>query len=156
MLASLDGYDRKILDLLQKDSSITNVELARQVGLAPATTLERVRKLEQNGVIRGYVALVDPSKVNQGLLAFVSVSLAAHRAALVEEFREGLRALPEVLESYFVSGEYDYLLKVVAADMAGYEHFALHKLAALPNVGRVHTLFVLSTVKHDTQIPIQQ
>ena len=156
MFESLDHIDRRILDILQEDGGITNVELARQVGLAPATTLDRVKKLKQSGIIRGYVALVDLSKVNQGTIAFVSVSLNAHGAELVESFRERVQALPEVLECYHVSGESDYLLKVVSADIQRYEDFLLHKLASIPNIGKIHTSFVLSTVKHETKIPIQK
>ncbi len=151
----LDELDRQILGLLQEDSSITNVALARRVGLAPATTLDRVRKLEQRGVIRGYVALVSPEAVGQQTTAFVTVTLASHRAAQVEQFRDSVRRLPEVLECFHTSGEYDYLLKVVAEDIRAYEDFLLHRLAATPNVGRIHTSFVLSTVKHETRIPVR-
>ena len=155
MLESLDITDRKILNILQEDGSITNVELARQLGLAPATTLDRVKKLKQNGVIRGYVALVDSSKVNQGTIAFIQVSLNEHGASMVASFRDRVRELPEVLECYHTSGESDYLLKVVAPQIQSYEHFLLHKLAAIPNIGKIHTSFVLSTIKHETKIPIQ-
>ncbi len=154
MLEFLDPIDRKILDILQEDGAITNVELARRVGLAPATTLDRVKKLRQNGVIRGYVALVDSSKVDQGTIAFVSVTLDGHGADRVHAFREEVRRLPEVLECYHTSGESDYLLKVVAPNIERYEDFLLHKLAALPNIGKIRTSFVLSTVKHETKIPI--
>lgn len=156
MLDTLDRVDRKILNLLQEDSGMTNVELARRVGLAPATTLDRVRKLRQNGFIRGYVALVDPSKVNQGTIAFIAVTLNGHGADSVHAFRDRVQALPEVLECYHVSGESDYLLKVVAADIRGYENFLLHKLAPIPNIGKIHTSFVLSTVKHETKVPIHE
>ncbi|GIV57949.1 MAG: AsnC family transcriptional regulator [Rhodothermaceae bacterium] len=155
MLASLDAIDRQILDILQEDGGITNVELARRVGLAPATTLDRVRKLRQNGIIRGYVALVDATKVNQRTVAFIQVTLSRHGAEHVRAFREQVQALPEVLECYHISGESDYLLKVVAPDIGCYEDFLLHRLAAIPNIGRIHTSFVLSTVKHETKIPIQ-
>ncbi|QXD16831.1 Lrp/AsnC family transcriptional regulator [Rhodocaloribacter litoris] len=155
MLESLDHIDRQILDILQEDGGITNVELARRVGLAPATTLDRVKKLRQRGVIRGYVALVDPSKVNQGTIAFVQVTLNAHGADFVQAFREQVQTLPEVLECYHISGESDYLLKVVAPNIQQYEDFLLHKLASIPNIGKIHTSFVLSTVKHATKIPVQ-
>lgn len=149
-----DEIDRQILDQLQEDNRITNVELARRVGLAPATTLDRVKKLEQRGVIRGHVTLVDPERVGKGTAAFVLVALASHRAEQVQAFRDSVSGLPEVLECYHVSGEYDYLLKVVAEDIRRYEDFLLHKLTATPNIGKIHTSFVLSTVKHKTKIPV--
>jgi len=155
MIGAMDHIDRQILDLLQEDGAITNVELSRTVGLAPATTLDRVKKLKQNGVIRGYVALVDSSKVNQGTISFVSVTLAEHTAERVRAFRESVQALPEVLECYHISGENDYLLKVVSTDIGGYEDFLLHRLAPMPGLGKIHTSFVLSTVKHETKIPIE-
>ncbi len=156
MIETMDHIDRKILDILQEDGATTNVELARKVGLAPATTLDRVKKLKQSGVIRGYVALVDSSKVNQGTISFVSVTLAEHSADRVRAFRESVLALPEVLECYHISGESDYLLKVVSTDIQGYEDFLLHKLALMPGLGKIHTSFVLSTVKYETKIPIEQ
>jgi Lrp/AsnC family leucine-responsive transcriptional regulator/Lrp/AsnC family transcriptional regulator len=150
----LDDVDRLILDLLQEDSSITNVELARRVGLAPATTLDRVKKLKQRGIITGHVVLVDAASVGKGTTAFVSVALASHQSDQVAQFRERVAHLPEVLECHHISGEYDYLLKVVSEDIRRYEDFLLDKLAATPNVGKIHTSFVLSTVKHKTKIPI--
>jgi len=156
MLESLDRTDRRILNILQDDGGITNVELARQVGLAPATTLDRVRKLRQNGFIRGYVALVDSAKVEQSTVAFVAVSLTLHGAEKVEAFRAHVESLPEVLECYHVSGENDFLLKVVARDIQAYEEFLLNRLTSIPSIGRIHTSFVLSTVKHDTKIPIDE
>lgn len=152
----LDELDRALLNRLQEDSSITNAALARELGVAPATTLERVRKLEQRGVLRGYVALVHAAQVGKGTTAFVAVTLASHAADQVALFRDRVAGLPEVLECYHVAGESDYLLKVVAADIAGYEDFLLHSLTAIPNVGKIHTSFVLSTVKHETKIPIDR
>ncbi|NBC15792.1 MAG: winged helix-turn-helix transcriptional regulator [Bacteroidetes bacterium] len=151
----IDETDRQILNLLQADGQMTNAELARRVGLAPATTLERVRKLKQRGIIRGFVALVDPAKVNQGTMAIVEVSLASHKAEQVTAFRDRVSALPEVLECYHLTGERDYLLKVVVGTIPEYEDFLLTKLAATPNVGKIHSSFVLSTVKHETKIPIR-
>ena len=150
----LDEIDCKILDRLQEDSSITNVKLAQHLGLAPATTLDRVKKLKQRGVIKGHVVLVDPARVGKGTTAFVSVALASHQAERVKQFRDSVSALHEVLECHHISGEYDYLLKVVAEDIARYEDFLLGKLVATPNVGKIHTSFVLSTIKHKTKIPV--
>lgn len=155
MFVALDDFDRRILELLQEDSGRTNVALAEAIGLAPATTLERVRKLERNGVIRRYVALVDAEKVALGVMALVDVQLGSHESRGVDGFREAVAALPEVLECYHLSGETDYLLKVVAPSIEAYEVFLLEQLTKVPNIGRVHTSFVLSTVKHETKMPIR-
>ena len=150
----IDETDRRLLRLLQEDGQTTNAELARQVGLAPATTLERVRKLKQRGVLRRVVGLVDAEAVGLGTTAFVSVSLASHEADQVGAFRDRVSALPEVLECYHLTGASDYLLKVVFSSIHAYEDFLLHRLAVIPNVSKIHTSFVLSTVKHETRLPL--
>jgi DNA-binding Lrp family transcriptional regulator len=155
MFVQLDDYDKRILELLQEDSGRTNVALAEAIGLAAATTLERVRKLERNGVIRRYVALVDADKVALGVMAIVDVQLASHESRGVDGFREAVSALPQVLECYHLSGETDYMLKVVAPSLVAYERFLLEELTKVPNIGRVHTSFVLSTVKHETKMPVR-
>jgi DNA-binding Lrp family transcriptional regulator len=155
MPVQLDDTDRQILQILQEDSSITNVALSERVGLAPATTLERVRKLERAGVISRYVALVDADKVDMGLMAFIEVQLASHASRGVDGFQEAVSHLEQVLECYHLTGETDYMLKVVVPNIEAYESFLLEELTKVPNVGRVHTSFVLSTLKHDTRLPIR-
>ncbi len=154
MLDSLDRIDRRILNILQEDATVTNVDLARQVGLAPASTLDRVRKLRREGYIRSTVALLEADKVGHHTIAFVSISLLQHGAEKLEAFRSHVENLPDVLECYHVSGESDFLLKVVARDIRAYEDFLLHRLTSVPGIGRIHTSFVLSTVKHGTKLPI--
>jgi Lrp/AsnC family leucine-responsive transcriptional regulator len=131
------------------------VELSERLQLAPATTLKRVKKLEHAGVIRRYVALVDAGKVDMGLLAFVEVQLAEHASRGVDGFQAAVTQLDQVLECYHLTGENDYLLKVAVPNIQAYENFLLERLTQVPNVGRVHTSFVLSTVKHDTRLPIR-
>ncbi len=155
MQNSLDQVDRRILDILQEDGSVSNVQLSRQIGLAPATTLERVRKLKLNGFIRKTVALVDSAMVNQSTVAFVNVSLSMHGAEKVNDFGAHVEGLPQVMECYHISGDSDFLLKIVAKDIEAYESFLLHELSAIPFIGRIHTSFVLSTAKHETRIPIE-
>ena len=152
----LDQTDRRILNILQDDGGISNVELARRVGLAPATTLERVRKLRQQEIIDRTVALVDPAKVGKSTLAYVQVSLTQHGAERVEAFRRAVEKLPQVMECYHISGDSDFLLKIVAQDIGAYESFLLHEFSGIPGVARIHTSFVLSTVKHRTQVPIEE
>ena len=153
-MPSLDVTDRKILNLLQADSSITNKDLAAAVGVAPATSLERVRRLKERGVLRREVALVNGARVGLGTIAFVSVVLASHASEAVAAFRDEVQKLEPVLECYHTAGESDYLLKVVAADIEGYETVLLDQLTAIPNVSRIRTSFVLSTVKHETRLPL--
>jgi Lrp/AsnC family transcriptional regulator, leucine-responsive regulatory protein len=155
MQNSLDQVDKRILNILQDDGSVTNVELSRRIGLAPATTLERVRKLKHQGFIRKTVALVDAARVRQSTVAFVNVSLTLHGAEKVNEFRSHVEELPQVLECYHISGESDFLLKIVASDIEAYESFLLHRLSGIPFIGKIHTSFVLSTVKHETRLPIE-
>jgi DNA-binding Lrp family transcriptional regulator len=151
----MDTVDRQILNLLQDNAGLSNVELARRVGLAPATTLERVRKLKQQGLITALVALVDPAKVDLTTVAFVNVSLTRHGAEKVEAFRAHVESLPQVLECYHISGESDFLLKIVAKDIQSYESFLLNRFSEIPHIARIHTSFVLSTVKHRTRLPIE-
>lgn len=151
---NIDDTNRRILEALQNDSSITNTELARRVGLAPASTLERVRKMEQAGVISRYVALVDQEAVGKSITAFVEISMAAHSGEAVRAFEDAIGAIPEVLECHHVAGDKDFLLKVVVADISTYEKLAVDVIAQIPNIGRVKTDFVLSTTKFETKIPL--
>lgn len=153
-MKKMDDIDKKILDILQESSSITNVELSSRIGLAPATTCERVKRLEETGIIQKYVALVNPEKVNKNVTAFVELNLKDHSREIVEKLEEDISKIHEVLECYHIAGDKDFLLKVVTTDIRGYETFALEKLATLPYIRQISTMFVLSTVKNHTHIPI--
>jgi len=153
-MPKLDDTNRKILSILQSNGSITNAELARKVGLAPASTLERVRKLESSGVISAYVALVNNEKVGKPILAIVEITMSDHSAGSIRAFQEAVQEIPEILECYHVAGEKDFILKIVAADIPDYERLAVTKIAVIPNIGRVSTMFVLSTKKQLTSIPL--
>ncbi len=153
-MIKLDKINKKILKIIQDDGSITNSELSKKVGLAPASTLERVRKLEQSGVIRKYVGLVDPEKIGKEITAFVEITLLEHNANLIETFVSEITVMPEVLECHHIAGDKDFLLKIVTADLKHYKEFALGKLAELKGVGKIQTLFSLNTVKDTTAIPV--
>ena len=153
-MIKLDKINKKILEMLQNDSSITNADLAKNIGLAPASTLERVKKLETAGIIRKYVGLVDQEKVGKGITVFVEVSLANHTADAINNFTKAIISIPEVLECHHLAGDKDFLLKVVTDNIKQYRDFALGELANLEGIGKVHTLFSLSTVKSSTAIPI--
>lgn len=152
----LDAIDRKILSILQENGRITNAELAGRVGISPPATLERVRRLERNGIIRRYVALVDPQKLGHGVMALVAVTLAVHQLSSVDDFMQRIRELPEVLECYHITGEEDFLLKVYASDIEAYEGFVLQKLSRIPGINKIKTSFVLSTVKYQTAYRIPE
>ena len=151
----LDEIDKKILNILQDNGRMTNAELASKIGLSPPPMLERVKKLERSGVIRKYVALVDPEKVNKPIIVFVSITLARHRIKSIDQVREEFRKCGEILECYSITGEEDYLLKVAVKDVAAYEDFMLHRLAKISAISRIKSFVVLSTVKYNTKIPIE-
>ena len=152
----LDDIDRNILAILQENGRITNAELASRIGISPPSMLERVKKLEKKGVIRRYVALVDPSMVDKGTMALVSVSLDRHRVKSIDQFTRAIEKLPEVMECYHVTGEEDYILKVVVKDIQEYENLILTKLTKLPALSKLKTSFILSTVKYQTSYPIEE
>ena len=154
-MIKLDKINRRILSILQKNSSITNSDLAKTIGLAPATTLERVKKLEVAGVIKGYVALVDQKKIGKPITAFVEISMTNHSATAIKEFSKEITAIPEVLECHHLAGDKDFLLKVITEDIETYRKFALNKLASIPEIGNVCTLFTLDTIKDSTGIPVE-
>ena len=149
-----DAIDRSILRLLQEDGSMTNTDLAERVGLTAAPTLERVRKLEREGFIRKYVALVDPAKLGKSVTAFVAVIMRSHGQHTSEVFRKAVARLPEVLECHHIAGEEDFLLKVVAGSPTDYERFVLERLTKIAGIEKVKTTFVLSSPKLETKIPI--
>jgi len=153
---SLDPVDRKILSILQENGRITNVKLAAEVGLSPPTVLERVRKLEERGIIEKYVALVDPAKVGLGLCAFVQVSLSFHRRKEIDRFRDQVLDFPEVLECYHVAGQGDYLLKIASKDIQAYRDFLVTRLTTLEVVQRVQTMIVFETMKRDTKLSVEE
>lgn len=153
-MLKLNVTDRKILEILQTDARITNVELASKVGISPPAMLERVKRLENSGVIEKYVALVNPQKVGRETFAMVSVSLVQHQLPTINLFEKEINKLEEVLECFHVTGKEDFLLKVVVKNIPDYEKFILEKLTKIKGVSRVNTTFILSAFKRSTKIPI--
>ena len=151
---NFDETDKKILNILQSNCKITNAQLAIEVGISPSSMIERVKRLENAGVISKYVALVDPEKVGIGTLALVSISLAVHQLDSVDNLTKVLNEMDEVLDCYHIAGEEDFLLKVAVRDIRKYQDFVLNKLSKIPAINRIKTSFVLSTVKHETKFPI--
>lgn len=149
-----DAIDLAILTQLQSDSKITNAQLAQQVGISPPSTLERVKKLENEGIIKGYVALLDPASVDKSICAIVHVTLREHGESQLTQFKEAVREFQEVQSAWHTAGEEDFILRVFVTDMNEYEQFVVHRLSAVPNIGRVRTSFCLSAFKDTTHVPL--
>ena len=150
----LDTIDRQIIMLLQGDARLKTKEVAHQVGLTVTPTYDRIKRLEKDGYIAKYVALVDKQKVGKTLVAFCNVSLERHSKPLLINFEAEIKKVPEVIECYHIAGGFDYLLKMVVEDMNSYQLFLTNKLAAIENVATVQSSFVMTEVKHETAIPI--
>ena len=151
---SLDAIDRQILENLQNDARMRNVELAEKVGLSPSPCLRRVGNLEETGVIRGYATLVDAEAVGLPVSVFVSVTLEKQIEKALEKFEKEIRARPEVMECYLMTGEADYLLRVVTADLGAYERFLIEHLTRIPGVASIKSSFALKQVTYRTALPI--
>jgi len=154
--SDIDVLDRAILDVLQREGRMTNVDLARLVNLSPPAVHTRVKRLEQQGYIRGYVALLDAEKLGYDMLCFVSVTLAIHQPEHVENFREVVQRMPEVLACHHITGAYDYLLKVVVANRKALERFVMTKLTPIPGIAHIQTSLVLREIKNTTQLPVEE
>ncbi|MFN5171031.1 MAG: Lrp/AsnC family transcriptional regulator [Cyclobacteriaceae bacterium] len=154
MKNKLDQIDRKILELLQANSNITNAQLAQEIGLSPAPTLERVKKLEQAGIIRSYHAVVDPASVGLGVSTFVTVSLKGHNKENIEKFINAIKKIEEVVECHHVTGQADFILKVVASDIPAYQTLMLEKVTNIEVVDNLQSTIILSTFKDSKAIPI--
>jgi Lrp/AsnC family leucine-responsive transcriptional regulator len=152
---ALDRTDRRILEQLQGDGRMSNQVLAERVALSPSPCLRRVRALERAGVIRGYAALVDPSRVGLGLLAYVSVKLEKRGKMPVDQFTRAVQSWPEVIASYSMTGDMDYLMRVQVEDLDHYSRFVMDKLLKQPGVIDIRTNFVLERIKETTALPLE-
>lgn len=151
---TLDATDRSILQMLQEDAFLTTKEMAARVNMSTTPVFERVRRLEREGFISRYTALLDRRKVGLAMLVFCEVSLKEHNRDYLLRFEREVADLPEVIECHHITGSFDYLLKVVVQDMDTYQQFVKDKLAALENIGQVQSHFVMTEVKHSTVLPI--
>jgi Lrp/AsnC family transcriptional regulator, leucine-responsive regulatory protein len=148
----MNEIDKKILNIIQADARVANAEIARQVGLAPSAVLERIRKLEERGVIRGYAAELNAAEIGFGLTAFIAV----RTRECCSETDKFLAEIPEVLEVHDVAGEDSYLLKVRVKDAEALSRLLREKLKNVPNVASTKTTVVLQTIKETTALPIEQ
>ena len=150
----LDALDTKILAALQQDGRLSNVELAEQVGLSPSPCLRRVKRLEEEGYIAGYKAKVDRRRLGLGMTVFVGVKFDTHRDANARAFQEAVLTFPEVVACHMVSGEMDFLVEVVVADLTAYDAFLSRTLLRLPMVRDIRSNFAIRTVKSDGALPV--
>jgi len=150
----LDSIDWKILGTLQADARMPNVELARLVGLSPSPCLHRVRTLEKGGYISRYVTLLDALRIGLKVSVFIQVTLERQIESALERFENAIRGRPEVMECYLMTGDADYLIRVVVADIQVLEEFILKFLTKLPGVGNIKSSFALKQVKYQTALPL--
>jgi len=151
---NFDETDKKILQLLQQDSKQTTKELSNKLNLSVTAVYERIKKLENLGVIAKYVALVRKEKVAKAFVAFCHIKLIQHSQDYVVKFEKEVTNLAEVLECYHISGDYDYLLKVHVTDMEEFRDFMVNKLTTINHIGSTHSMFVINEVKHTTALTI--
>lgn len=156
MKIKLDPIDRKILELLQANSNITNAQLAQEVGLSAAPTLERVKKLETAGVLRSYHAVVDPASVGLGVSTFVMASLKGHNKENISKFMSAIKEIKEIVECHHVTGQADFILKIIATDIPAYQNLMLEKVTNIEVVDNLQSMVILSTFKDTKQIPIPE
>ncbi|EDP69803.1 transcriptional regulator, AsnC/Lrp family protein [Flavobacteriales bacterium ALC-1] len=149
-----DEIDNKLLHLLQDDSKQTNKALSNKLNLSVTAVYERIKKLENNGVISKYVALIDKKKVEKDFVAFCHIKLSQHSQDYVVKFEREVRKLDEVLECYHLSGDYDYLLKVLVKDMKAFRAFMVEKLTTINHIGSTRSMFMINEVKHTTAIAL--
>jgi Lrp/AsnC family leucine-responsive transcriptional regulator len=152
---TLDRYDKLILEALQRDGRISNVQLAARVNLSESACLRRVRALEESGLIDRYTALVSQPKVGLSGDVFVHIGLHREEQSELAAFEDAVRNIPEVMECYLMTGEFDYLLRVVVADMADFERLHKESLTRLPGVARVNSSVAIRTVQKRTELPLR-
>lgn len=150
----IDKIDLRILSQLQKNARINNVELADAVGLSPSPCLRRVKQLEADGVINRYACIVDAKEVNLGISVFINVSLKSQMRADLDLFEKQIATYPEVMNCYLMTGEFDYLLRVVVSDLTDYESFLADKLTRIEGVSNIQSSFTLKQVVYKTELPL--
>ncbi|MBB5619132.1 DNA-binding Lrp family transcriptional regulator [Pedobacter cryoconitis] len=149
-MEAFDPIDKKILKVLQADARLNTKQIAGKIGLTVTPTYERLKKIEQSGVVKEYVALLDREKIGKTIVAFINVSLQLHSKPLINVFERAIVKVPEVMECFHVAGNFDYLLKVVVKDMNSYQNFLSNKLATIENIAHVQSSFVMTEIKHQT------
>ena len=150
----LDKKDKQILRILQKNGRITNAQLAIEVGLSPAPTLERVKKLETHGIIKSYHAQLDLAAIGLGVVTFVRVTLKSHNKKAIEKFTAEIKKVEEVVECHHTTGTADFILKVVAPDIPAYQELMLEHVTEILEIDEIESMIILSTIKDTKAVPI--
>lgn len=153
-METLDKVDLQILRILQQNARLTTKELASRVSLSSTPVFERLKRLETNGYIKKYIAILDAAKLNQGFIVFCNVKMNKLSRDIARNFTETIRAIPEVTECYNISGSFDYLLKIHAPNMKYYQEFVLNVLGTIENLGSLESTFVMDEIKHEYGICI--
>jgi Lrp/AsnC family leucine-responsive transcriptional regulator len=153
-MENIDAIDLAILNQLQNNSNINIKELASKINLTPTPVYERIKRLERDGYIMKYVALLDKQKLKKGMTVFCNVRLKEHAKNVGANFVKDIVALPEIIECYNIAGDYDFMLKILVEDMASYQDFVMNKLSTIENIGNTHSVFVMGEIKHSTALPI--
>jgi len=146
-MKALDEIDKKLLNILQVNSRITIRELSEKLHLSTTPIHERIKKLEKNGFIKQYITLVDPKMIGKKLIVYISVSLNKHTKEAIEEFEDQMEKLDEVMESYYISGSSDFLIKVFCDDMEDFHNFITNKFSVIGNITQFYSSFVMSENK---------
>lgn len=152
----LDATDRKILYILQGNAKITNAQLSKEIGLSPAPTLERVKKLETLGLIRSYHAMLDNSKVGLGVTTFIQVNLQSHKKSVLDVFVRKIGEIENVVECHHITGACDFILKVIAPDIPSYQNLILEKISEIEEISNMQSMVILSTEKDSKIMPIPE
>jgi len=153
-MSEFDATDTRILNVLQKRGRISNADLSEAVTLSASACHRRVQRLEEAGIIRDYVALLDPRKLGRPTVVFVEITLSGQADEVLDAFERGVKLIPDVLECHLMAGTADYLLKVVAEDTEGFARIHRRHLARLPGVAQMHSSFALRTVRQTTALPV--
>lgn len=152
----LDKIDRKILDILQSNAKITNAQLSKDIGLSPAPTLERVKKLETSGIIKSYHAKLDTDRIGLGVHTFVQVTLKGHNKTNIDSFLNEINNVPEVIECHHITGSGDFILKIIATDIQAYQKLMLEKVSEIEVVDGLQSMIILSTFKDSKVMPVPE
>jgi DNA-binding Lrp family transcriptional regulator len=153
-VSQLSTSDRAILELLQHNARLSNVILAERIGLSPSACLRRVRALEEQGYIRSYVTLLDPKRLGLGVSVFIQVSLEKKDEASLKRFEKAMARRPEVMECYLMTGDSDYLLRVVVRNVEEFERFLMEHITKIPGMATIKSSFTLKQIKYTTALPI--
>lgn len=152
----LDEIDVKLLQLLQRNAKATTKELAYEVNLSPSPTFERLRRLEREGYIERYVAVVNPKMVGNGFVVFCNIRLKQHGKEIGLRFMDAIKDIEEITECYNTSGDYDFMMKIFVRDMKHYQDFVLNTLGVIDSIGSLHSIFVIGEVKNSYSVPVAQ